>query len=102
MGKGYAWPTPWAWAALSPVAAVDGSEDHPKILIADEALKNHVRALKVVNDSAKHVVALIKQFAGTVKHEGQHQYLLHVVYHHRSEIPERTKSACYGSHVCDL
>ncbi|KAG0714142.1 hypothetical protein GWK47_014691 [Chionoecetes opilio] len=69
-------------------------KEHPQNLLADEALKNRVRALKVVNDSAERAIALIKQFAGTVKDEGQRQYLLRVVKHHRSEVPKRTKAAC--------
>ncbi|KAG0714028.1 hypothetical protein GWK47_014936 [Chionoecetes opilio] len=69
-------------------------KEHPQNLLADEALKNRVRALKVVNDSAERAIALIKQFAGAVKDEGQRQYLLRVVKHHRSEVPKRTKAAC--------
>ncbi|KAG0724282.1 hypothetical protein GWK47_040908 [Chionoecetes opilio] len=69
-------------------------KEHPQNLLADEALKNRVRALKVVNDSAERAIALIKQFAGAVKDEGQSQYLLRVVKHHRSEVPKRTKAAC--------
>ncbi|KAG0730173.1 hypothetical protein GWK47_028826 [Chionoecetes opilio] len=69
-------------------------KEHPQNLLADEALKNRVRALKVVNDNAERAIALIKQFAGAVKDEGQRQYLLRVIKHHRSEVPKRTKAAC--------
>lgn len=69
-------------------------EDHPQNLIKDEALKNRIRALKVVNDSAERGIALIKQFAGAVKDEEQRQYLLRVVQLHRSQVPKRTKAAC--------
>ncbi|KAG0719488.1 hypothetical protein GWK47_050380 [Chionoecetes opilio] len=69
-------------------------KEHPQNLLVDEALKNSVRALKVVNYSAERAIALIKQFAGAVKDEGQRQYLLRVVKHHRSEVSKRTKAAC--------
>ncbi|KAF0296800.1 hypothetical protein FJT64_005751 [Amphibalanus amphitrite] len=59
-------------------------EDHPQNLIKDEALKNRIRALKVVNDNAERGIALIKQFVGAVKDEEQRQYLLRVVQLHRS------------------
>ncbi|KAG0713857.1 hypothetical protein GWK47_015265 [Chionoecetes opilio] len=50
----------------------------------DEALKNRVRALKMVND-------------GAVKDEGQLQYLLRVDKPYRGEVPKRTKAACSAS-----
>ncbi|KAG0717728.1 hypothetical protein GWK47_053853 [Chionoecetes opilio] len=77
-------------------------KEPPQNLLADEALKNRVRALKVVNDSPERAIALIKQFASAVKDEGQRQYLLRVVKHHRSKVPKRTKAACSVFHPLRL
>jgi hypothetical protein len=50
-----------------------------------------VNSLKVVNDTAKRGIALIKKFNDSVKDEGQKQFLLRVVEYHRKCVTTRTK-----------
>ena len=55
--------------------------------------KEIVQSLKVVNDSAKHCIALATDFNSSLtKREEEKQYLFHIIEQHRKQFPDTKKS----------
>jgi len=55
--------------------------------------KEIVQSLKVVNDSAKHCIALAADFNSSLtKREEEKQYLFHIIEQHRKQFPDTKKS----------
>ena len=52
-----------------------------------------MKALEVVNNCVKGVVALVKKYNYKTANENQTQAMLEVVPHHRKQLPKRTKAA---------